>query len=98
VDGSQIVELHQPQAALTTTSPLHRSSCRERESGAMAAAAMGLVRELVRPQGTTGARRLCGTAVGVAAGFLSAATVASASDGRSAGAACLAYPWSPQDG
>ncbi|EES06001.1 cytochrome c1-2, heme protein, mitochondrial [Sorghum bicolor] len=57
----------------------------------MAAAAMGLLRELLR---TTGTRRLCGTAVGVAAGFLSAATVASASDG----AACPAYPWSPQDG
>ncbi|CAD6241757.1 unnamed protein product [Miscanthus lutarioriparius] len=61
----------------------------------MAAAAMGLVRELLRRQGITGTRRHCGTAVGVAAGFLSAATVASASDG---GGACPAYPWSPQDG
>lgn len=59
----------------------------------MAAAAMGLVRELLQPQGTTSTRRLCstGVGVGVAAGFLSNGTVASASS------ACPAYPWS-QDG
>lgn len=57
----------------------------------MAAAAMDLVRELLRPQGTTSTRRLSSTGVGVAAGFLSAGTVASASS------ACPAYPWS-QDG